>query len=98
MRTTTTSMPSLTRWNDSELNSVNYVGYKRRKIDVYVVRVSRQTSKTVFSKPCQHCILTLKKYNVNRVFYTTGDYTKGEWACEKISTIENAHVSRGNRV
>ena len=68
-----------------------------QKIDVYVVRVSRKTSKTTYSKPCKDCIAELKRYNVTRIFYTTGDYTQGEWECEKVSEIESNHLSWSRR-
>jgi cytidine deaminase len=68
---------------------------KQKKISVYVCRLSKETEKLANSKPCQHCVQTLKSFGVARVFYT--DDT-GKWKNEKIENIKDPYMSLGNRL
>lgn len=63
---------------------------RRMKLSIYISRTSFGNS-----KPCYHCINTLKSIGIYRVFYTTGD--NNVYKCEKINNIENEHVSRSNK-
>jgi tRNA(Arg) A34 adenosine deaminase TadA len=83
-------------------NKNNKFGSKRknkqqnifRNVDVYVVRVKNNT--TSMSKPCAHCVNSLKMLGIRRVYYSTGDYRKGEWICEKVIDVKT-YISSGNR-
>ena len=48
------------------------------------------------SKPCAHCVNSIKMAGIRRVYYSTGDYLNGEWICENVSDIVT-YVSSGNR-
>lgn len=80
----------------------NYSKYEDNKhknnpfnnIDIFVVRV--KGGKTLMSRPCIHCVNSMKIMGVRRVYYTTGDYLNNEWICENVSTIQS-NLSSGNR-
>ena len=51
------------------------------------------------SKPCEHCANTLKKYNIHRVFYTTGPLNgPGSFEVRRVQDLETNHTSRGQKV
>lgn len=41
-------------------------------IDVFVGRITKHDGKSVMSKPCPRCAYEMKRYGINRVYYTTG--------------------------
>jgi len=59
--------------------------------DILVIRIDR-TGKLNNSKPCNECIQMLKKYNINRVYYSNSE---GEIVCEKVCQITTDHMSTG---
>ncbi len=66
---------------------------QKDRYDILVFRFNR-SGELAESRPCQHCIHKLKKYNINRVFYSSKN---GDIICEKVSEmdISTAHVTSG---
>lgn len=65
-----------------------------RNVDVYVVRLKDDV--TSMSKPCVHCVNSLKMLGIRRVYYSTGNYLDGEWICERVTDVRT-YVSSGHR-
>jgi hypothetical protein len=55
-----------------------------------VIRYENGTFKN--SKPCKHCIETLRKTNIKKVIYSTGD-SNNPFVIEKIDFLENNWIS-----
>lgn len=45
---------------------------RKKKINLYVVRIS-PSGNYLNSKPCENCITILKKYKINKVFYSSNN-------------------------
>lgn len=80
---------------------LNYIkkktsGKKRNRnikgFDILVVRISK-TGQLAMSKPCRKCLEFMKKYPIRRVYYSID----GGICTEKLSEIQNSHVSYGRR-
>ncbi len=80
--------------NKNQTKNNNKKNNPFKNVDVYVVRVKNGT--TYMSKPCTHCVNSIKIAGIRRVYYSTGDYLSGEWKCENASDIV-ASLSSGNR-
>ena len=66
-----------------------------KKVSLFVIRIDKD-NKLRMAKPCSHCLETIQRLNViKHIYYSTGN--NDEIKCEKISEIQNSHVSRGNR-
>ena len=66
-----------------------------KKVNLIVIRIDK-TNTLQMAKPCSHCLETIKQLNIiKNIYYSTGN--NDEIKCEKITNIENIHVSRGNR-
>lgn len=79
--------------NGSKKSKNNKKNKPLKNMDVYVVRVRVKDNQTSLSKPCFHCVNTMKLMGVSKVYYSTDG---GGWKCEKISEIIS-YVSSGNR-
>ncbi len=79
---------------------------QRDENDVHTTRQSAQQQEEkeleyeyANSKPCEHCANTLKKYNIHRVFYTTGPLNgPGSFEVRRVQDLETNHTSRGQKV
>lgn len=61
--------------------------------DIWVIRISFTEDNEIYlnsSKPCKSCILALKQYHINRIFYSTQD---GNIKCEKIRDINDEYIT-----
>ena len=63
------------------LASTRANGKKRKRFNLYVVRIS-SNGDYVNSEPCENCVIMLKKYNIYKVFYSSCD---GMFKVQKIS-------------
>lgn len=63
---------------------------------IYVVRIKKNGA-TAMSRPCNHCLFTLKKMGINRIFYSTGDIYNGEFVTCKVKEMENSYTTHSNR-
>ena len=71
------------------------VNKRVKKVNLLVIRIDKN-NKLQMAKPCSHCLETIKQLNIiKNIYYSTGN--GDEIKCEKITNIENIHVSRGNR-
>jgi hypothetical protein len=79
-----------------KMGGVFYKVNKRvKKVNLLVIRIDKN-NKLQMAKPCLQCLTTIKKMNIiKNIYYSTGN--GDEIKCEKITEIENIHVSRGNR-
>lgn len=69
---------------------------KLKNIDFLVIKKT-ETGVVGYSKPCCDCIRTMKYFNINKVYYSTGVKNKNgiyEIKCERISNIKNTHQSQ----
>ena len=64
--------------------------------DLWVLRYSKRQESTIESKPCYNCIKYIKRNMpyVNNIIYSTDD---GKFIKEKITNIQNTHISLGYR-
>ena len=62
---------------------------KRSKIDIYVVRLSKNGEYLANSKPCVECVKTMKKAGVDKIIYSNGN---GEIVSEKVDAIQSDHM------
>lgn len=58
----------------------NNINPQRKKINIYVVRMS-PTGNLVNSKPCKTCTIVMKKYRINKVYYSSEN---GKFCVEKV--------------
>ena len=68
--------------------NINYIRKKTKKIIIYVTKSNYGNS-----KPCQHCINTLKYYGIKKLYYTDDKCTIIK---DNINTISTDHISEGN--
>lgn len=61
-------------------------------IDIFVMRV-RKNGTPAMAKPCWHCLQTLKKHRVRKVYYTTQD---GAIRVEHADKMETDYISGGH--
>lgn len=64
-----------------------------KNLTLTVIRLNA-TNELTESKPCYHCIMSLKKSGfIKKVIYST---INGDCNIENINIINNNHISRGN--
>ena len=61
---------------------------------IYVARVSKD-GKLMNSRPCNDCIIKMKRAGIKEVIYSTG--TQEIYRVEKINDMELLHISSGYR-
>lgn len=71
----------------------------REKVDIIIIRLSNYNNEILKnSKPCNHCIIHLKKYHestkifINRIYYSN---EHGEIVHDTLDNICNNHISSG---
>lgn len=67
--------------------NINYIRKKTKKIIIYVTKSNYGNS-----KPCQHCISTLKYYGLTTIYYTND---KCQIIKDNINKITTNHISEG---
>lgn len=68
--------------------NINFIRKKTKKLIIYVIKSNYGNS-----KPCQHCINTLKYYGIKKLYYTDDKCTIIK---DNINTISTDHISEGN--
>lgn len=68
--------------------------YQMINLDIIIIRISPKDSVLKNSRPCNHCIDTLRKFNIKRVYYSN-EY--GEIVCEKIEDMKKMHICSGDK-
>lgn len=66
---------------------------ERKKYDILVIRVTAD-GELANSRPCNHCIMTMREMGIRRVFYSDG---KGNIVSEKVDEMEMTHVCQSHR-
>lgn len=65
-----------------------------RNTDIYIIR--KVSEEIRFSKPCKHCLKTLQKCNIKRIYYTIGgDDEHIYYEMEKGRDMKTNHSSYG---
>lgn len=79
----------------AEMNCLQTIrkNVKYNKCHILVIRLN-SNNKLVNSKPCQHCIESLRNTKIKNIYYSDSD---GQIVCEKIKYATTTHVSAGNR-
>lgn len=63
----------------------------RKRFDVLVIRVTND-GELANSRPCNHCIMTMREMGIRRVFYSDEN---GKIICEKVNKMEMKHICSG---
>lgn len=71
-----------------------YKKYQMSNLDIIIIRISPKDSLLKNSRPCDHCIDSLRKFHIKRVYYSN-EY--GEIVCEKIEDMKKMHVCSGDK-
>jgi hypothetical protein len=73
--------------------------FKYKPFDLIVISVSK-TGQLSSSRPCKHCIQKLQRSNINikNIHYSVNNTMKMEKFVDMVSTIDSAHISKGNRL
>lgn len=50
-----------------------------------------KAGEVVNSKPCLHCLEYIRKFNINKIYYTT----ESGWKLERVKDMSTAHISKG---
>lgn len=66
---------------------------KRKGTDIIVIRVDKN-GELKNSRPCNHCIHSLRKLGIRKVFYSN---EHGYIVCEDLDNMELLHTSAGNK-
>jgi deoxycytidylate deaminase len=64
-----------------------------KKLEILVIRLDKQGN-LKNSKPCKHCLETLKKFNIKTVYYSTDE---GKIEMERIRDCSTDHYSHGQK-
>lgn len=67
---------------------INFIRKKTKKLIIYVTKSNYGNS-----KPCSHCIDTLKYYGIKKIYYTND---KCQIIKDNINTITTNHISEGH--
>lgn len=81
-------------------DKINSVFYERKmnRIELWVIKIKKCEDGNIIlveSKPCKSCLNILKKYNIGKVWYSTGN---GTMKCQKTKEMETNHQCSYNRV
>jgi len=89
------------------LNNHKYINshkLRRQHLDMYIVRVRKDTSGNIFlanSMPCKSCFHALRTYFIRRIYFSTDS---GEIKCVKIAQVSedifhnNKHQVKNNNI
>jgi tRNA(Arg) A34 adenosine deaminase TadA len=79
----------------AEMSIFKKINYKKmRKVDVYVIRINGN-GKLINSKPCSHCLNSLKKLNIKKIYYSDEN---GDIVCEKTNDMKTDYISSGYKI
>ena len=67
----------------------------RKKITIYIVRISSNGKQIMSSMPCVECVNKMKLFNIRSIIYSTDN---GNMAKSTLSTYTTSHYSSGYKV
>lgn len=85
-------MKALKLWLSNHLRDGKF--RKINKIKIYSIRTKKMDGSFIFglAKPCYHCSLSLKKWNIKKIFYTDENGNLNQWDLD----INKTSPSAGN--